>query len=332
MTNYLSAAVIVFFAFTFSSCEKKEESIILPKANDSLQLETVSLGSNYDKQIFLNIQTKEQTVIENNIWDLYFDADENGHSIYMNGGNGILIANSGSTLFKNISTPSSLNFRWDAASGIDDSLVLKNWRNKNTLQSNDSVYVVDRGIQITDDSRYMLFKITSVNSSSYQLKIADIDGNNIHDFTVSKDKNKAHVYFSFENKGTYLNLEPNIDNWHISFLRYRWIYYQFNPPLLYTVTGIYINNKRVKAAVDSTMKFCDINPTNCAQMHFSSNRDAMGFDWKVYNFLNGKYVTRNFVNYIIATNSPLKYYKIRFIDFYDDKGLKGTPRFEEQGM
>ena len=97
-------------------------------------------------------------------------------------------------------------------------------------------------------------KITSVNSSSYQLKIADIDGNNIHDFTVSKDKNKAHVYFSFENKGTYLNLEPNIDNWHISFLRYRWIYYQFNPPLLYTVTGIYINNKRVKAAVDSTMK------------------------------------------------------------------------------
>ena len=330
--EYLNVVIGVFFTLFISACEKKEAAIVLPKANDSLQLESASLGSNYDKQIFLNIETKEQTVIENNIWDLYFDADEYGHSIYINGGKGILIANSGSTKFNAISSPSTLHWRWDEASGKEDSLVLKNWRNEKTSQPSDSVYVVDRGVQITDNSRYMLFKIVSVNSSAYQLMISDIDGGNIHNFTVTKDKDKAHVYFSFDNGGTYLNVEPKIDNWHISFLRYRWIYYEFNPPLLYTVTGVYINNKKVCAAVDSTMKFGDINPSICSQLQFSSNRDVLGFDWKVYNFTNGKYVTRNFVNYVLITNSPLKYYKMRFIDFYDDNGLKGTPRFEEQGM
>lgn len=322
----------MLFALILSSCEKKENPVELPKSNDSLQLESVSLGSNYDKQIFLNVDTKEQTVIENNIWDLYFDADENGYLIYMNGGKGVLIANSGSTKFNPISNPSSLKWRWDAANGLQDSVVLKNWINYNTAQSNDSVYVVDRGSEITDNSRYMLFKILSVDNFSYQLALANIDGSNVHNFTVFKAPNKAHVYFSFDNGGTYLNIEPNIDKWHITFLRYRWVYYQFNPPLLYTVTGIYINNKRVIAAVDSSMQFGSINPNNSMQLYYCNNRDVMGFDWKVYNFTTGKYSTRSYVNYVLVTNYPLKYRKIRFIDFYDDNGLKGTPRFEVQGM
>jgi hypothetical protein len=178
----------------------------------------------------------------------------------------------------------------------------------------------------------MLFKIVSVDDLRYQLKISEIDGSNVRDICILKDKTKAHVYFSFDNGGTYLNIEPNIDNWHISFLRYRWVYLEFNPPLLYTVTGIYINNKRVTAAVDSSMQFSSINANSCMQMNFCTNRDIMGFDWKVYNFQTGKYVTRNFVNYVLITNNPLKYRKLRFIDFYDDNGLKGTPRFEVQGM
>ena len=320
------------FASIFSSCEKKEDAVVLPKSNDSLQLETVSLGQNYDKQIFLNIDTKQQTVIENNSWDLYFDADEKGHSVFINGGKNILIANSGLTKFAPLTNPSSLTWRWDAASGIEDSLVLKNWCNKITHTGNDSVYVIDRGMQITDNTRYMLFKIVSVDDLRYQLKISEIDGSNVRDVCILKDKTKAHVYFSFDNGGTYLNIEPNIDNWHISFLRYRWVYLEFNPPLLYTVTGIYINNKRVTAAVDSSMQFSSINANSCMQMNFCTNRDIMGFDWKVYNFQTGKYVTRNFVNYVLITNNPLKYRKLRFIDFYDDNGLKGTPRFEVQGM
>jgi hypothetical protein len=34
----------------------------------------------------------------------------------------------------------------------------------------------------------------------------------------------------------------------------------------------------------------------------------------------------------VRSTAPLKYYKLRFIDFYDDNGLKGTPRFEVQGI
>jgi hypothetical protein len=211
-------------------------------------------------------------------------------------------------------------------------LVLGKWILQSARQSKDSVYVIDRGSIITDASRYMQFKIIYVDPNKYILQIANLDGSNIHNFTVQKDPSKAHVYFSFDNNGTYLNFEPEKNNWHFCFLRYRYVYYQFSPPLLYSVTGIFINNHKVQAAIDSTLLFANVNYNNVQQMHFSHNRDAMGFDWKVYNFTNGRYTTRSFVNYIVKSNYPLKYYKIRFIDFYDDNGLKGTPRFEVQGM
>ena len=62
---------------------------------------------------------------------------------------------------------------------------------------------------------------------------------------------------------------------------------------------------------------------------FENRRDAMGFEWKIYDFGQGRYLTRKYVNYIFKTNETLpKYYKLRFIDFYSKQGIKGSPRFE----
>lgn len=330
--TYLLFILMAIFVFSISSCEKKEEPITLPKANDSLRLFSVSMGPNYDKQIFLNLDNKQETVIENNSWDLYFDADANGKNVYINGGKGVLIAKVGSKNFTPVSSPQSLKWQWDAASGDADSLALGDWYNNKINKGNDSLYMIDRGSYITDPGRYMQFKITHVDANKYKLTIANADASNQHEVIVNKDASKAHVYLSFDDGGKYLNLEPDKNNWHLCFLRYRWVYYQFNPPLFYTVTGIYINDKNTVAAADSTLNFNDIDYNRCASFNFNSNRDAMGFDWKVYNFTSGRYVSRSYVNYIIRTTNPAKYYKLRFIDFYDDNGLKGTPRFEVQGF
>ncbi|MFI5221531.1 MAG: hypothetical protein ACHQK8_04330 [Bacteroidia bacterium] len=316
----------------FSSCEKAEQPVTLPAANDSSRLETFTMGANYDKQIFVNVETNQSTVIENNSWDLYFDSDRNGYMAYMNGGKGVLIAKAGTTNFSNIPDPSSLKFQWDAASGVEDSTALDGWCDELLFLSYDSVFVIDRGASITDPSRYMQFQITYVDQLKYKLRIANIDGTNSHDFTVNKDPLKAHVYFSFDNGGTYLNPEPEKNEWHFCFLRYRWVYYQFTPPLLYSVTGIFINSNKVEVAVDSTMKFEDISFSKRHNLQFNRNRDAMGFDWKVYNFTTGKYTARKYVNYILHSDYPTKYYKLRFLDFYSNQGLKGTPSFEVQGM
>lgn len=330
--TYQFLIIASIFAIIFSSCEKKEDPITLPKANDSLKLFSVCLGSNYDKQVFLNLDNNQSTVVENSSWDLYFDADAAGKNIYINGGKGVLIASTGSTQFGVIGNPQGLVWKWDAASGSADSLVLGNWCNPVTKSTYDSVYVIDRGSCITDATRYMQFKITCVDALKYKFVIANTDNTGQHEVIVNKDASKAHVYLSFDNGGKALNFEPDKNNWHLCFLKYRWVYYQFNPPLFYTVTGIYINDKITNAAADSSLNFNTIDHNRCSMFNFSSNRDAMGFDWKVYNFTSGRYVARSYVNYIVRSTVPSKYYKIRFIDFYDDNGLKGTPRFEVQGM
>src|SRR5574343_604875 len=157
--------MIAIFAFIVSSCEKKEEPITLPKANDSLSLFSITMGANYDKQVFLNLDNKQETVVENNSWDLYFDADANGKNVYINGGKGVLIAKAGSTTFTAISNPQNLNWQWDAASGCIDSLALGDWCKNKTNTGNDTIYVIDRGSYITDASRYMQFKITHVDAN-----------------------------------------------------------------------------------------------------------------------------------------------------------------------
>jgi hypothetical protein len=56
----------------------------------------------------------------------------------------------------------------------------------------------------------------------------------------------------------------------------------------------------------------------------------MGFDWKVYDFNNQRYKARDFVNYIIKSkgNMPGNVWKMRFTDFYNNRGQKGFPVFE----
>ena len=60
---------------------------------------------------------------------------------------------------------------------------------------------------------------------------------------------------------------------------------------------------------------------------FSSNQDVIGYDWKDFDFDSGFYLIYAEKNYIIK-NGLDQYFKIHFIDFYDDLGEKGHPTFE----
>jgi hypothetical protein len=324
-----SHIIIIFLAIVcLSSCEKKEEPIVLPgKQNDSLRLGRVSMGNTYTNQVFINLETFETRSIDIHSWDLSFDAQPNGYLIYLNGGSGVLSASIGKGNFSVMPDVNKINWRWDAANGMSDSLVLGKWCNGSTYVGNDSVYVIDRGQETKSGDRYYQFKIKYANAYQYVLEIANLQGNVLGEKVIAKDADKAHVYFSFGNDG-YQNPEPSISNWHLCFLRYRWVYYEFNPPLLYTVSGIYINTHQVEVYLDSSSVFNNIQFASAVNYQFSKMRDVMGFDWKVYNFTTSKYVARSYVNYVLRIKQPLTYYKMRFIDFYNEQGLKGTPVFE----
>jgi len=316
--------------FGLQSCEKAEKPYALhKKPNDSMVLVQVNMGEAYDNQVYINFLDSNfiKNTVKNTCWDLGFDCNANSKNIWMNGGKGVLLGTIGKDNFIANVNPNKVTWRWDASSG-GDSIVLKNWYNEFTQRSCDSIYIIDRGVEAESGFRYFQFKLRMLDPFTFAIEFADSKGKFISSCIIPKDISKSNVYFDFKS-GKALNFEPRVNDWHFCFLRTRWIYYDFSPPLLYSVTGIQINSKLFSVAVDSSLNFIEICKADMNKFSFSGKRDVIGFDWKVYDFNQGRYITRNYVNYLLKMHGPNpKYYKLRFIDFYSKQGVKGSPKFE----
>lgn len=71
--------------------------------------------------------------------------------------------------------------------------------------------------------------------------------------------------------------------------------------------------------------FDQISYADVSEYMFSTDINAISYDWKVFN--GGTFETDLSKNYIVKSTEGL-YFKIHFIDFYDDSGNKGNPKFE----
>ena len=333
LNHTLRLSLFLLLTTVFAACEKEELPVTLPPIPEGMKLMNVDMTEQYNREFYINLIDGRTWQADNDDWDLQFESSPSGSLIYMNGGREVLIASTGYKTFKPCD-PTKMRWRWDGASGMRDSTVLANCFGIGQ-SSHDSVYMIDRGVRMPKEERYFLFKVLSVNGHAYEIEFSNPSANNKIRARIQKDRSKAFVYFSFNNGGRYQNFEPNKDEWHIRFKRYRWIYYEFNPPLLYTVVGVHINTGLVQVAMDSTLTFNEINKDHAVGKKFSSLRDVIGFTWKWPDFTptGVRYMTRSHWNYFIEEktgSSPHRLFKLRFIDFYNDHGVKGTPRFEYQ--
>ena len=119
-------------------------------------------------------------------------------------------------------------------------------------------------------------------------------------------------------------------DWDLAFTQYTFIFYEpdYTP---YLVTGVFSNTNGVTVAEDKTMNFADISIDDVPSFAFSSVRDVIGYDWKVYDFDIASFRIYTEINYIIK-DAEGAYYKHHFIDFYDNNGLKGVPKFTMQRL
>lgn len=320
----------LLFVLIFTSCEKEETAIVLPpRPIDAISILQVPLGENYEDQVYINFMDSniEKSRVKNASWDLAFDCNPQGNRVMINGGKGVLISVAGKGDFLKTINLNELKWRWDESSG-GDSIALRNWCNPFDGKSLDSIYIIDRGIESAPVGRYFQFKLSRTIGGHYCISVADLSGHFLKAVDIEKVPYKNQVYFDFTTLSS-RNFEPNNNEWQFCFLRCRWIYYEFNPPLLYTVTGIHINPKTVTVAIDSTLNFESITKKSVQNLVYKYQRDVIGFEWKLYDFNQGRYTTRKYVSYIFRTQGPNPvYYKLRFTDYYSKQGVKGAPRFE----
>jgi hypothetical protein len=321
----LFGLTVMIGTFLCSSCEKRELPIPLPQQG-SAQIAQVTMGEDYDDQIFFDLETGQQ-VLKNyiNTWDLAFESQPDGDHVFMNGGKNVFVYNTHQTdpsivSFNAAELVSSMDWGFDSPTGLPDSTYIGKWKNANGLSKNE-VYI----IKLASDS-FKKIVIAGDNDTSYTLKYGDINSSVLNTITIPKNNLYNYTYFSFNNGGTVVSMEPPKNTWDIVFTRYRHVYYDLNN-FTYLVTGVLLNPYNTTALADSSTSFGAITYNSLDLGAFSKSRNVIGFDWKTYDFTTGRYVTNPNKCYVVKTRKD-QYYRIHFMNFYDLNGYKGSPSFE----
>lgn len=312
------------------SCEK-EEAPIKPFDKGTTKVVSINTGVNgdYSKQIFYDLNANEIVkTIDRTIWDLGFESTPSGVNVTLNSASKMLAAVTAYSDFYGFTSlfGMTLDYKWDHSSGLADSLSLKDWLS-NGLPTN-KVFIIDRG-ENPDASARGLKKLQILSSSTtdYVIKYANINGTDEHTFTIPKDGTKNNTCFSFDNGGSIVDVEPNKNDWDVTFTQYTYSFYVSNPPLAYSVNGTLLNRSVCSGVKVFDKNFEDITIDDVPGYTLNDTLDVVGYDWKYFDIDASVYSIYDFKNYILKGRLG-NYYKLRFIDFYDDQGIKGTPKFE----
>ncbi len=323
--NKIKTTYLLLIVIFLSACLKEETPVPAPVPGN-VETMQIEIGYPYTNQVYYDCGTN--SVVKTNIkydWDISFECDTNGYHVLVNTAKGIFVSNQGIVPFSSVTSVTGVNWLWDAPSGNLDSTAFGSWQNSN------NIFIVDRQFDANGGHLgYKKVQLLTVNNQSYTFKYANLDGTDEVTYTIHKDPNRNFIHFNFDNGGQALPLEPNKEDWDLLFTNH---YHKFsNLPMPFVLTQVLSNiHNEVTVAEDNANNFTNITLLDTSNYNFTSVLDEIGYDWKIRNSQDNSFTIDGNKSYLIKTTEEL-FYKIRFIDFYNDAGNKGFPKFEIQKL
>ncbi len=316
--------LLLGFSFlSLQSCIREEEPVI-PHLVGNVVSRSIAMSSDYRSQVFYNLE--KDSVIGRNLktdWDMAFDVqDTEGGKIYLNQAKYMHAWRTDQLELEQLRDTAGFfkNARWDAANnpdtmGIGPSKGLAN------------AFWIDRGFnEFGDPLDFVRFKIVLVTREKYVFKIFRQGATNSEQYEIQRDTNYNRVYFSFATNKA-VKVEPKKTDWDLQFTQYM---HTFRDPYTpYLVVGVLLNPLSTQAVADSTVAFEKIDRTVAQNFKLSNKSDVIGYGWKV--FTGNIFKVQLQYNYIVQNQKDMLF-KMRFVDFYDNRGTKGTPKFEFQRL
>lgn len=323
--KYLKYLSIILAVVGFTSCERDEKAVPKPLPNDA-EHDSLSMGSNYAWQVYYDLETGKMVAKNKKTdWDLGFETAADGFHVFLNSGKSMFVYNTHNSNFDAVNdTAGKLKDRsWDEASGNPDSTAIGDWT------KDKYVYLIDRGYDENGERvGFKKVQFLKVDASSYEVKIADINGSNMVQKVIGKDAAYNLMFLSLQ-ASDLVSVEPPKDKWDIVFTQYTHVFYDTEEIMPYLVTGCLMNRYNTEAVKDTVNTFDEINFDLLQTFTFSKAINTIGYDWKIYS--NNVYTTNPDFIYIIKNRNDL-YFKLHFLDFYNATGEKGSPSFEYQKL
>lgn len=331
--------ILLSICLALTSCFKEDE-MIPPHDPGNVITKTIEMQSDYRYQVYFDLGT--QSVVSTNFkddWDLGFECSPGGWHVILNTSDFMLAGNTGLKDFAAATDTTGLDWKYDPSSGNLDSTAIGEWV---TFPAQDSIpsytgdiYMIDRGYDEVGNLRGIRkVAFTGWAEDRYTIRFANLDGSGEGNLEIIKDPSVNFVFFSFDEGGKVMTLEPPKYSWDLLFTQYTTLLFTNDGlPYPYLVTGVLSNRAGVVVAQDTLYDFPEIDLGVGESFDYSGALDAIGYDWKdvVGDVSTGNvsYVIVPGINYIIRDAGGF-YYKLRFISFYNNQGEKGFPTFEYQ--
>lgn len=326
MKNIRKYLLLSILGITAISCEK-EELPVAPVDRGGVKEAQVEMGNNYENQVWVDFETGEVVGSQNRyIWDIAFEGSGENGFVYLNGAKLVRAALSDKSWSETTSS-TGLTFNIDASSGNTDSLAIGNW------QSHKKIIVLDKGYTEKGGlAGYAKLEITSLSGGKYTFRYADLNGANEVNTTVNTDADYNTLMFSLTDNKVLTN-QPKKNEYDLFFTQYATFLYESGStvPVNYLVNGALINPVNVQALYLKDGVFADITEETLNTVTLSNQQDAIGYDWKTYNFDAGTYLVDTKKVFLVKDRKGF-YYKMHFVDFYNSKGEKGAPKMEYQKL
>ncbi len=322
---------ILFLFLLLSSCFEPDRALPpYESVYDLLKIEQ----SIYNYQIYVDLESgKVLSSNQNSEWLLEFECGPEGYQIRPNTSDYWEAARTGSnsidSVFDNIS---GYNWTFDKSDGDPDSTVFHRWVkiDETGREYSREVYLLGKfnGIGYSD---ILKVQFIAVDDRSYTFAIGAADDPSPDTITVQKNNLVNFVQYSRTDNAT-RTLEPEKDEWELLFCQYKTILYTDDGiPAPYYVRGVLLNPSGVSAALDSVNLFDEIDYALASGLEYSTAKDAIGYDWKSVKVdessNSAEYQVRPGYTYLIKKGED-QYFKIRFISYLGDTGVKGYPSFE----
>ncbi len=298
------------------ACMRPEKPWPRPTGGETATI-TAHLGPEYDTVAFVSLTLGQVHKVPRMAWDLEIHSVEGGYQVWTNAAMYAFAADMDSASWENVSNISAIGgWRCD----LPDTAALPILRYGERM-----TFILDRdkgGIfYTTTASRYRKLWLMATEQD-IEIKAYTLTGEPMGEWRILRLPEPQ--YLSLERSGQVVSVLPP---WKVELMLTRYVHYFPDQPeafRYYPVVGALVPKGLRSAVVNAAqVTFEDFTYANLSQVVWKTQRDAIGYDWKRYDFDTGTYLI-DYSRYYALEVETEQYYKLQFIDFYDESGRKGS--------